>query len=66
MCCIYSLSSVTSDFIPTDKEEKEAILELAKQWYVLRILHVTQTLLVGRQEGHLACKKWGMVEMGTG
>jgi len=66
VCCIYSLSSVTSDFIPTDKEEKEAILELAKQWYVLRILHVTQTLLVGRQEGHLACKKWGMVEMGTG
>ena len=22
------------------------------------------TLLVGRQEGHPACKKWGMVEMG--
>jgi len=22
-------------------------------------------LLVGRQEGHLACKKWGMVELGT-
>jgi len=24
------------------------------------------TLLVGRQEGHPACKKWGMVENGTG
>jgi len=24
------------------------------------------TLLVGRQEGHPACKKWGMVEVGTG
>jgi len=24
------------------------------------------TLLVGRQEGHLACKKWVMVEVGTG
>jgi len=23
------------------------------------------TLLVGRQEGHPACKKWGMVEVGT-
>jgi len=23
------------------------------------------TLLVGRQEGHPACKKWGMVEAGT-
>jgi len=24
------------------------------------------TLLVGRQEGHLAWKKWGMMEVGTG
>jgi len=24
------------------------------------------TLLVGRQEGHPACKKWGMVEVVTG
>jgi len=24
------------------------------------------TLLVGRQEGHPACKKWGMVEVGNG
>jgi len=24
------------------------------------------TLLVGRQEGHPACKKLGMVEVGTG
>jgi len=24
------------------------------------------TLLVGRQEGHPARKKWGMVEVGTG
>jgi len=24
------------------------------------------TLLVGWQEGHPACKKWGMVEVGTG
>jgi len=24
------------------------------------------TLLVGRQEGHPACKKWGMVKVGTG
>ena len=24
------------------------------------------TLLIGRQEGHPACKKWGMVEVGTG
>jgi len=24
------------------------------------------TLLVGRQEGHPACKKWGMVEVRTG
>jgi len=24
------------------------------------------TLLVGRQEGHLACKKWGMVKVGSG
>jgi len=24
------------------------------------------TLLVGWQEGHLAYKKWGMVEVGTG
>jgi len=24
------------------------------------------TLLVGRQEGHPACKEWGMVEVGTG
>jgi len=24
------------------------------------------TLLVGLQEGHPACEKWGMVEMGTG
>jgi len=24
------------------------------------------TLLVGLQEGHMACKKWGMVEVGTG
>jgi len=24
------------------------------------------TLLVGRQEGHPACKKWGLVEVGTG
>jgi len=24
------------------------------------------TLLVGRQEGQPACKKWGMVEVGTG
>ena len=23
------------------------------------------TLLVGRQEGHPACKEWGMVEVGT-
>jgi len=23
------------------------------------------TLSVGRQEGHPACKKWGMVEVGT-
>jgi len=27
------MSSVSSDFIPTDRQEKEAILELAKQWY---------------------------------
>jgi len=24
------------------------------------------TLLVGWQEGHPVCKKWGMVEAGTG
>jgi len=24
------------------------------------------TPLVGRQEGHPSCKKWGMVEVGTG
>jgi len=24
------------------------------------------TLLVGRQEGHPICKKWAMVEVGTG
>jgi len=24
------------------------------------------TLLVGQQEGHPACKKWGMVDVGTG
>jgi len=24
------------------------------------------TLLVGRQQGHPACKKWGMVEVGNG
>jgi len=24
------------------------------------------TLLVGWQEGHPACKKWGIVEVGTG
>jgi len=24
------------------------------------------TLLAGRQEGHPACKKWGMVEVSTG
>jgi len=24
------------------------------------------TLLVGPQEGHPTCKKWGMVEVGTG
>jgi len=24
------------------------------------------TLLVGRQEGHPACKKWGMMEVGSG
>ena len=24
------------------------------------------TLLVGRQEGRPACKKWGMLEVGTG
>jgi len=35
-----SLSSVTSDFVPTDKAEKEAILELAKQWWAARILSV--------------------------
>jgi len=23
------------------------------------------TLLVGRQEGHPACKKWGVMEVGT-
>jgi len=26
----------------------------------------TLTLLVVQQEGHPACKKWGMVEVGTG
>jgi len=24
------------------------------------------TLLVGQQQGHPDCKKWGMVEVGTG
>jgi len=26
----------------------------------------TLTLLVGQWEGHPACKRWGMVEVGTG
>jgi len=31
-----------------------------------RIAFSALTLLVGRQEGHPACKKWGMAEVGTG
>jgi len=31
-----------------------------------RVAFSALTLLVGWQEGHPACKKWGMVEVGTG
>jgi len=34
--------------------------------YTVLLAFSALTLLVGRQEGHLACKKWGMVEVGTG
>jgi len=33
---------------------------------VISIAFSALTLLVGRQEVHPACKKWGMVEVGTG
>ena len=33
---------------------------------IVMIAFSALTLLVGRQEGHPACKKWGMVEVGTG
>jgi len=33
---------------------------------IVMIAFSALTLLVGWQEGHPACKKWGMVEVGTG
>jgi len=33
---------------------------------VAKVAFSALTLFVGRQEGHPACKKWEMVEMGTG
>jgi len=32
----------------------------------LLVVFSALTLLVGQQEGHSACKKWGMVEVVTG
>jgi len=34
-------------------------------WKSALVAFSALTLLVGRQEGHPACKKWGMVEVGT-
>ena len=31
----------------------------------LKIVARDIALLIGRQEGHPACQKWGMVEVGT-
>jgi len=39
---------------------------LTFKYYFLLSAFSALTLLVGRQEGHPAWKKWGMVEMGTG
>jgi len=33
---------------------------------VVKVAFSALTLLVGRQEGHPACKNWGMMEVGTG
>jgi len=33
--------------------------------YCCTVTFSALTLLVGWQEGHPACKKWGMVDMGT-
>jgi len=35
-------------------------------FYIHYVAFSALTLLDGRQEGHQACKKWGMVEVGTG
>jgi len=40
------------------------VLSLLLLWY--RDTFSALTLLVGRQAGHPACKKWGMVEVSTG
>jgi len=34
--------------------------------FVVVLAFSALTLLVGQQEGHPACKKWGMVQVGTG
>jgi len=39
-------------------------LEIVLLTYLLAFSALT--LLVGRQKGHPACKKWGMMEVGTG
>ena len=36
------------------------------KWYDSAVAFSALTLLVGRQKGHPASKKWGMVEVGTG
>jgi len=45
------------------------VVEVARKW-VFKLKNdafSALTLLVGRQEGHLACKRvWGLVEVGTG
>jgi len=55
---------------------KDAVIayENAKDWdsviryvvIIIHLLHNIDRLLVLQQEGHPACKKWGMVEVGTG
>ena len=63
----------TDPFLTDSSQWTRFLLKMTANLFMLICdsLHVdvafsAWTLLVGRQEGHLACEKWGMVEVGTG
>jgi len=49
------------DVVESSKTSRGAERECEKNSFLCAL-----TVLVGRQEGRPACKKWGMMEVGTG